>query len=222
MKIFRQPSSQVKKAIIFDMDSTLYTHDEYAQSQIELPVKRLAELQGKTFEQMNSEISQYRKKWAETHDGKTISLGNVFISFGISIKESIKWREELCQPEKYLAVDKQLRSVLERLSSCFSLAVVTNNPVSVAVKTLSVLGVYDLLQNIAGLDTYGISKPNKMIFDTVLKSCRVSPEQCISVGDRYDIDIGPALELGMDGILVDGVEDVYKLPDLLTVNQHEP
>jgi phosphoglycolate phosphatase/putative hydrolase of the HAD superfamily len=42
-----------------------------------------------------------------------------------------------------------------------------------------------------------------------------TPESCLSVGDRYDIDIALPLELGMGGILVDGVEDVYRLPELL-------
>ncbi|MDR2796887.1 MAG: HAD family hydrolase, partial [Treponema sp.] len=32
-----------------------------------------------------------------------------------------------------------------------------------------------------------------------------------SVGDRYDMDIALPLSLGMGGILVDGVEDVYHL-----------
>jgi len=44
--------------------------------------------------------------------------------------------------------------------------------------------------------------------------CGVSQEKCVSVGDRFDIDIALPLELGMGGILVDGVEDVYKLPGL--------
>jgi phosphoglycolate phosphatase/putative hydrolase of the HAD superfamily len=34
------------------------------------------------------------------------------------------------------------------------------------------------------------------------------------VGDRYDIDITLPLELGMGGVLVDGVEDVYRLPEI--------
>jgi phosphoglycolate phosphatase/putative hydrolase of the HAD superfamily len=35
------------------------------------------------------------------------------------------------------------------------------------------------------------------------------------VGDRYDVDIAPALELGMGGILVEGVEEVYSLKGFL-------
>jgi phosphoglycolate phosphatase/putative hydrolase of the HAD superfamily len=42
-------------------------------------------------------------------------------------------------------------------------------------------------------------------------------ESCVSIGDRYDIDIALPLKLGMGGILVDGVEDVYGLGERLHV-----
>jgi len=217
MKIFALPE-MVKPAILFDMDQTLYTNDEYAKTQTDLPVARLAKLRGITFERMHDEIAEYRKKWAGEHNGKSISLGNTFVSFGISIEENIRWREELYHPEDYLAADKKLRSALEKLASRFALAVVTNNPVSIAARTLSVLGVHDILQKIAGLDTCCLSKPNREIFLKAAEFCGTSIDQCISVGDRYDIDIALPLEMGMGGILVDGVEDVYKLPEVLFKN----
>jgi len=215
MKVFSLPDSLENSALLFDMDCTLYTHDEYAQTQTDLPIEKLARLKGKTFEQMKSEIDEFRKNWAASHGGKFISLGNTFISFGISIEENIRWREELCCPEKYLVEDKKLRSCLLSLADNFSLAVVTNNPVSVALRTLSILGVHDIIQKIVGLDTIGLSKPDKAHFYKAAELCGVLPKQCISIGDRFDIDIALPLELGMGGILVDGVEDVYKLPELL-------
>jgi phosphoglycolate phosphatase/putative hydrolase of the HAD superfamily len=215
MKIFALPEKG-KLAFLFDIDRTLYTNDEYAQSQIDLPIEHLARLRGKTFEQMNAEVAEYRKNWADSHNGKEISLGNTFLHLGVSIEDTIRWREELCRPEDYLCENKKLRAVLMELASHFSLAVVTNNPLSVAVRTLSVLGVHDILQKIVGLDTFGLSKPNERILLEAARLCGVSREKCVSVGDRFDIDIALPLELGMGGILVDGVEDVYKLPDLIT------
>ena len=214
MKIFTLPAEKTAMALFFDMDCTLYTHDEYAKTQIDLPVERLAQLQGKTFEQMRAEVEQFRENWAAAHNGRKISLGNTLLSFGISIEEIIRWREELYRPEDYLAKDNKLRCALEKLSRSFSLAVITNNPVSVAVRTLSILGVHDILQKIVGLDTCGLSKPNEAILFKAAEICGVPPEQCISVGDRYDIDIALPLELGMGGILVDGVKDVYELPQI--------
>jgi len=217
MKVFRLPDQCA--AIFFDMDSTLYTHPEYARSQIDLPIERLARLRGKTFDEMNEEITRFRENWAKEHEGQQISLGNIFTAFDISIDEMIKWRKELYQPEQYLTADKRLRSALEQLKSRFVLSIITNNPVSVAARTLAVLGVEDLFHArtvvcIVGLDTCGVSKPNAEPLMRAALLCGAAPETCVSVGDRYDIDIALPLELGMGGVLVDGVEDVYKLPEL--------
>jgi FMN phosphatase YigB (HAD superfamily) len=214
MKVYRLPVELSNPALLFDMDSTLYSHDEYAKTQIDLPIKRLAEKSSKTFERMNDEVTQYRKKWAQDHNGQAVSLSNTFLSFGVSIEENIRWRDELFRPEDYLKSDIQLRCVLQVLASRFSLAVVTNNTVSITVRTLSVLGIDGIIKNIVGLDTVKASKPDKIHFLKAAELCGTSIDQCISIGDRYDIDIALPLEMGMGGILVDNVEDVYKLPDL--------
>jgi phosphoglycolate phosphatase/putative hydrolase of the HAD superfamily len=213
MKVYALPEKT--SAFLFDMDSTLYTNGEYARSQIDLPVMRLAELRGKSFGEMNDEILRRRKALAEEQGGKKTSLGNIFLSFGVSIAESIRWREELYSPEKYLRKDARLRSALSALaSSGRALAVVTNNPVSIAERTLAVLGVGDLFGALVGLDTCGVSKPHREPFLRAAELSGALPGACVSVGDRYDIDIAFPLELGMGGILVDGVEDVYGLPEL--------
>ncbi len=213
MKVYNLPVKCA--AILFDIDSTLYTNPEYARSQIDLPIEKLARMRGITFNQMNDEMNQYRDNWVKTHNGQGISHGNTFKAFGVSISESVKWREELCRPEQYLLKDMRLRSALEQLGSCFALGVVTNNPVSIAQRTLRVLGVEDLFRALIGLDTCGVSKPHKEPFTRAATLCGAATETCVAVGDRYDIDIALPLELGMGGILVDGVEDVYKLPELL-------
>jgi phosphoglycolate phosphatase/putative hydrolase of the HAD superfamily len=213
MKVFRLPVQC--SAVLFDMDCTLYSNPEYGRLQIDLLIDRLARLQGKPFDEMNNEITLFRNNWAQEHHGQQISIGNTFTHFGISIHENVKWREELCQPEQYLSGDEQLRSALKQLESRYALAVVTNNPVSIAIRTLSVLGVEDLFHEIIGLDTCGVSKPSEEMFMRAATLCGAVPASCVSVGDRYDIDIALPLELGMGGILVDGVEDVYDLPEVI-------
>jgi phosphoglycolate phosphatase/putative hydrolase of the HAD superfamily len=217
MKIFRLPDQCA--AILFDLDSTLYTNDEYARLQIDLPIERLAEMRGVVPGEMHEEINRFKENWAREHEGAQISLGNVLAAFGISIEETINWREELDEPERYLAVDEQLRRALEQLESRFALAVVTNSPVSIAARTLAALGVEDLFHartsvRIVGLDTCGVSKPHEQPLLRAAMLCGTGIESCVSVGDRYDIDIALPLELGMGGILVDGVKDVYTLPEV--------
>ena len=73
----------------------------------------------------------------------------------------------------------------------------------------------ELFSIVVGLDTFGVSKPHRAPFERAAEAMRREPRFCLAVGDRYDLDVAPALELGMGGVLVDGVEDVYALPAAL-------
>jgi phosphoglycolate phosphatase/putative hydrolase of the HAD superfamily len=209
----------LRNGLIFDMDGTLYSHPEYIASQTELPLRRLATVRQKSYEAMKAEFDAYRENWAKEHSGdpggEKISMGNTFVAFGISIEENAKWREELYQPEQYLREDRRLGETLRDLSQSFRIAVLTNNPVSIARRTLRCLGVEELIPVIIGLNTCMVSKPHRIPFQKAAELLGLPVERCISIGDRYDIDIALCLELGMGGILVDGVEDVYTLPKVL-------
>jgi phosphoglycolate phosphatase/putative hydrolase of the HAD superfamily len=209
------------------MDNTLYTHEDYTRFQLESPVRRLAELRNIPFDEMQREIARIRAGYqaaqreepsetagsasSKAGDIPQISLGNIFLALGVSIEETVRWREELYEPARFLKKDPELRETLTALGGSFSLAVVTNNPVLVARKTLAALGVEDLFGAVVGLDTCGVSKPHMAPFLKGAERLGAPPEACVSIGDRYDIDIALPLELGMGGILVDGVEDVYRL-----------
>ncbi|MDR3247768.1 MAG: HAD family hydrolase [Treponema sp.] len=201
--------------LIFDMDGTLYSHPAYLDSQTELPLRRLAKLQQKNYEDMKAEFDAYREGWSSEHGGKKISMGNAFTAYGISIEENVTWREELYQPEQYLRPDARLRETLLALVQGYRLSVVTNNPVSIAGRTLRCLGVEDLIPAVIGLNTCMVSKPHPAPFHKAAELMGLPVGKCIAIGDRYDMDIALPLEMGMGGILVDGVEDVYALPGLL-------
>jgi phosphoglycolate phosphatase/putative hydrolase of the HAD superfamily len=213
VKVFHIPEKV--SALIFDMDNTLYTHDEYVRFQLESPVRRLAENRGVSFEEMREAVEACRKKYAKENNGAQLSLGSVFKSFGISIEETIRWREELYHPERFLCEDGELRKALACLAARFSLGLYTNNPVLVARKTLACLGVEDLFPVIVGLDTCLVSKPNEVSLRKTAELLGADTANCVSIGDRYDIDLALPLRLGMGGILVDGVSCVYRLPEVL-------
>lgn len=203
------------KAIIFDIDSTLYTNAEYAFEQVDCQVRRFASLRGITNEEARKMVTDYRKKYAKENGGKKVSLSNTLLSFGVSIEQSVQWRRELIEPADFLGADKQLQEALAALGRRYKLLCVTNNPVLPAQKTLDALGVADLIEVLVGLDSCNLSKPAKEPFVLAAKKAGTDPASIVSVGDRYDLDLAPALELGMGGILVRGVADVYRLPDLL-------
>jgi phosphoglycolate phosphatase/putative hydrolase of the HAD superfamily len=215
MKVYSLPAKI--SALLFDMDGTLYTNPSYAQSQIDLAVKRLAVLKGKSFEQMQGEIAEFRAAFERTR-GQGTSLANAFTAFGVSIEESIRWREELYEPAESLRPDPLLEKTLARLSASCKLALVTNNPTLIAYKTLSALGVdRTIFSALVGLDTRQASKPDTAPFLKAVETLNVPCTECISIGDRFDVDIAPALSLGMGGVLVNGVEDVYALNSIIPI-----
>lgn len=203
------------RGIIFDMDSTLYSCEAYQQFQYDAVIERLAGIKHLSFDEMNARIKTYQDEWAKNHGGKKTSLGNVCAAFGISIEESARWRAELYKPEDFLSEDRELQKTLEILARNFSLSVVTNNASVIAGKTLAVLGAECFFSHIIGLDTTGFSKPHAEPFLRAAGEMGIAAEQCVSVGDRYDIDLAVPLSLGMGGILVSGVKDVYELPKVL-------
>jgi phosphoglycolate phosphatase/putative hydrolase of the HAD superfamily len=216
MKLYRLPERV--RALIFDMDLTLYTSPEYGRAQNGGLVRMLAQREGKPFAEMEGELAERRGEWAASHGGAQPSFSNLVMTYyGVTMDENIAWREEICEPARYIREDRELRSCLLKLAPAFALAVVTNNPVKIARITLGALGVGDLFRVITGLDTYRTPKPHRLPFMKTAEALGVGPENCVAVGDRYDVDVAPPLELGMGGILVDGVEDVYRLGELLGV-----
>jgi len=209
MKVYKIP--QNTKAFIFDIDSTLYTNQAYAFEQIDCQVREYARILGVEADEIRKKVADYRKKFAEEHNGSKVSLGNTLLAFGVPIEQTVQWRNELMRPEDYLHKDDKLIEELLLLSKTCKMICVTNNPVLPARRTLEALGISEFFSDIVGLDTCYKSKPAYEPFQTALDRLGVPAENCVAVGDRYDLDLAIPLELGMGGVLVNGVEDVYTL-----------
>ena len=220
IKIFKIP--QNLRTIIFDIDSTLYTSPAYAFEQVDVQIRFWAKKRGITAREARNEISEFRKNWSKQHGGKKISLGNTLTNFGVTIQESVEMRRNLLEPGDFLTRDDKLIETLKTLKQKFKVICVTNNHVLPARKTLEALGISELIPKIIGLDTSGKSKPALEPFELALKETGSKAEECLSVGDRYDMDLSLPLEMGMGAILVGGVKDVYLLPEILKEQKGAP
>ena len=114
-------------ALIFDIDNTLYTNEAYLAHQINVHVQRFADLEGISFSQAEKRIADARAAFAATHNGAKTCFTLIMDSFGYPVDESIKWRNELIMPEKFLKKDEKLRAILESLSKRYKIISVTNN-----------------------------------------------------------------------------------------------
>lgn len=215
MKIYKIPSDL--RAFIFDIDSTLYTNHAYAFEQVDCQVRQFAKERGISVDEARRMVAEYRKQFAAEHNGSKVSLGNTLLSFGVPIEQSVQWRRELLEPTDFLRRDEKLIDELKILQKKYQLICVTNNPVLPARKTLDALGISEFFPEIVGLDTCFKSKPALEPFETAVEilskssESGIKAENCIAIGDRYDMDIALPLKMGMGGILVNGVEEVYQI-----------
>ena len=209
MKTYNLPTNP--KTLIFDIDSTLYTNSAYAFEQVDCQVRQFAHDRGISADEARHMVADYRKQFAAANNGKKISLGNTLLAFGIPIAQSVEWRKTLMEPADFLTRDERLIETLCQLSKSFNLICVTNNPVFTARKTLDAIGISEFFPQIVGLDTCLKSKPALEPFQKACELTQTRPNQCIAIGDRYDMDIALPLEMGMGGILVTGVEEVYEI-----------
>ena len=201
--------------LVFDIDLTLYDSRSYYDNQKTVQIERLAARTGKTSKAATMEVDEYQENFASSNAGRKPSLGNTFAALGISIQQSITWREELLTPEAFLSSDADLATALQKLRDHFRLIAVTNNPASIGRKTLACLGVSPFFDQVIGLDTSGVSKPHEKPFQLAGRELSLPLKNLVSIGDRFAVDLEIPLKLGMGAILVESVEDVYTLPNTL-------
>lgn len=210
----RYGSTADPQGLLFDIDGTLYDHPAYMASHAQVLTEQLAMELGRSYDEVRQEVRAVRDRIA-VQAGRTPSLANTFLEFGIDMERNVAWRSRLLKPERYLERDPRLADTLERLAGRYRLAALTNNPADIAHRTLECLGVGGLLPRIVALDDTYVSKPDPAPFLAGLRVLELAPAEVVMIGDRYDVDIAPALEIGMSGILAEGVADVYALPETL-------
>jgi FMN phosphatase YigB (HAD superfamily) len=213
MKIYRLPSEA--NSLIFDIDNTLYRNDHYCDLQVELLVDRFAKKMNLSQDSAQKLISARKELHARTSGGKATSTGNIMLELGVTIAENARWRDELFEPERHLTRDQATVDALRVLSTRYSLAAVTNNTNSIGRRTLSHLGLISFFPVIVGLDTCFVSKPAAQPYREALLRLSTDPEQAVSIGDRYSVDIEVPLSMGMGGLLVEKLDDLYRLPEVL-------
>ncbi|MGQ9465175.1 MAG: HAD family hydrolase [bacterium] len=201
------------KVIIFDLDGTLYKSPEIYQKFAEAAYYTYAKLRKTTIEQAKS-ILETRREEIKRQRGYPVPYTLALLSLDIPIEAWHKENIKFFDPGKYLQPDIQLKRILKELKIVYQLAVLTNNNRIQTDRILRALGIKDLFSHIFTYETFKLIKPNLEIFRQVIQKLNLRPEECMMVGDRYDVDLVPAKEIGMQIFEVKGPEDISKLPPL--------
>jgi HAD superfamily hydrolase (TIGR01549 family) len=101
--------------------------------------------------------------------------------------------------KKLIKLYKEVPNIIPLLSDTYSLGIISNNS-SGSADLLVKNNLIQYFETIHLSQDIGIKKPNPIIFNKAIEASCISKEHCVMIGDRLDIDIYPANEIGIKTI----------------------
>ncbi len=210
----RFPAAHGIRAIVFDLDGTLYVCDEFAALIQEAAVDYLAGVRGESRDDVRSLMAATRVRLAE-ESGTVQTLSAVCAALGGSIPALHAWFEQQLHPESYLVRNERVIDLLQRLSKRFPLYVYTNNNLGLTTRILELLGLADLFSAIFTIDDDWRAKPDEERLGQILARIGRAPAEVLFVGDRYDVDLRLPEQTGCPIFLSRSVDQLLRLAGLI-------
>ncbi len=207
------PSAEIR-AIVFDLDGTLYVCDRFAAEIQDTGAAYIAGLKGISQEEAVRLIAATRHRFAEVN-GSAQTLSAACSELGGSVRELHDFFVRNLRPEAYLVRDERVIRLLERLAERFSLYVYTNNNRVLTTRIMNYLGLERVVCDIFTIDDTWQGKPDREMVGLVLERIALSPGEILFVGDRYDVDLRVPEQFGCPVYLSQTLEQLLRLDELL-------
>ncbi|RWZ58588.1 HAD family hydrolase [Halobacillus fulvus] len=214
------------KAIIFDLDGTLLDRDTsvkvFVSRQYDRLNQRLQHIPKEKYIERFIQLDDHGYVWKDRVYRQLIheftidrlTADELLHDYLIHFKDS-------CVPFPGLI------EVLEELKRRhFQIGMITNGKGQFQLDNIKALGIDSYIEAILISDWEGIKKPDPLIFKRATKRLKVSPEECVFIGDHPEKDVEAAKKSGMrsvwkrnshwDGVDADAVIfDLGELPDII-------
>ena len=206
------------KAIIFDLDNTLIDwKDEFIFPLKKLLLEIYPDITDEKVREIDNVIDASDSYLKELN--KEIFLQEIIDRCNIKLPSDFLDKLLVYQEECFYE-DKELVETIKYLSSKYDLYVISNWFTNVQSKRLENVGLLTYFKKVIGADI-NFFKPDKRCFDVILNM--YNPEECMYIGDNLNLDIIPAIEVGMSAIWktkqksdkYKTIESIYELKNIL-------
>ena len=220
------------RAVIFDLDNTLYDYDAahevafrrlcaYAQTTLGLPE---ADFRAVYDSVMDEQITRAGGEFAAIHN-RMIRFQMILERVGKPIlyapeMADLYWDAFLdaCEPVP------GVREALDALRETYRVGVGTNMTADYQFRKLQKLGLLALIDFMVSSEEVGVEKPERKLFEACAVKAGCKPEECVFVGDNMTHDVRGAEAAGMRAVWLSGktppegvtrIRTVAELPGLL-------
>jgi phosphoglycolate phosphatase/putative hydrolase of the HAD superfamily len=226
----------MKKLIIFDLDNTLYESRNFVKAFNRAVYKCISDTKNISLKDAEKDLKKARKIIQEqycVYPGKTTAL---YLGYGVSVNRFEEYKLNMLSEEGSFSFNskrfnKKLKDILLKLKSHYNLVLYTNNHKSLTDMVLNNTGLdscFDKIYTINDIprklwdkarkpfspldedDAIFLSfiKPSEKRLKEIAGDFKTELKDCISIGDRYKIDLMIPEALGMKTICIKKVKSI--------------
>jgi len=204
--------------IFFDLDHTLWDFEKNSGATFKSIFKELNfEFSLEVFLDFYNPINhyywkQYRENMISEVELRYLRLEKTFEAMKVSFSQSLLERVAelyIQQLSTHTELFEDTISVLEYLSSKYTLHIITNGFEHVQQRKLENSGIARFFKTVLTAEKIGVKKPHPTIFLSAMKTAEVLPEHAVMIGDSLEADIQGALKLGMQAIHFNYHKEAY-------------
>jgi putative hydrolase of the HAD superfamily len=199
---------------VFDLDGTLYVNNDLGREIHLCACRYIGELKG-TGVTESGELIRATRKRLTTESGFDSSLSHACMELGGDLRELHRRFTLEIRPERFLSPDDRVIRLLQSLGSRFDLSIYTNNNRILSNLIMELIGVAGLFRQVLTIEDSWLPKPDRDALEWVYRTIGRRPDECLFIGDRYDIDLRLPAAMGSTVFLAASVEELLPLNKLM-------
>lgn len=188
------------KAVLFDLDGTLYDRDRLASELFEQQYALFAaELRGVSRERFTADVlAMDDHGHGPKETGYRALVASWRLDAGLADRLLAHFREAY---DRHCHLTEDVRYSLEELRRRgLKLAVITNGASTMQRRKLGALGIEHFFDAILVSEDEGVRKPDAEIFRRALQRCGVAASEAVFVGDHPVADVEGAQRAGLTAV----------------------
>ncbi len=202
------------KAIVFDLDGTLYLSHEFEYAVWESVSRYAGELLGISESAGGEQLKETRDRLTAER-GTVQTLAVAIETLGGTVPEMHRRFAEELEPQQFIQPDPRVKPLVDQLGGRYVSWLLTNNNQTLTSKILICLGLEQSFQRVITINDTWRPKPDQTVLDQVLSELALPSGAVLFVGDRYDIDLRLPKQQGCPVLLTRTIDELMQLESLL-------
>jgi FMN phosphatase YigB (HAD superfamily) len=214
------------RAVGFDLDLTLYRPNEKVTNSI---CNYIVQVASDFLSKSQKEIRKELKEECESFYVKNKSIRRTLMKIGMDEEQAKIFSQEAVENAKiasYLQKDERLVGMLHRLHEAYELFLITSSSEDNALAKLHALGVNESFFSPRQYGRTNYTRESGSAFEFISSTLGIPSAEMMFVGDREEVDIVPASNMGFMTVLVNHeniqesmatfkIKEIYELEDIL-------